>query len=250
MDTIKKIKRKLKKNTISKIANYSYFFTFNNIYINMKKIIKISLILILLISALFINKEVEALLPLSGKIIIIDPGHGGKDPGTISDKIHESDINLEISKQLEIELTKMGATVILTREGNYDLSTPNAKWRKKSDFDNRINLINNSKADLYISIHLNYLTDSKYYGAQVFYNNAENQKIASSIQEILNNELNNDREIKKIPSRTYMYDKLNIPGVLIECGFLSNYKEKELLKTSEYQQKLAKIITKGIINYY
>lgn len=216
----------------------------------MKKIIKISLILVLLISALFINKEVEALLPLSGKIIIIDPGHGGKDPGTISDKIHESDINLEISKQLEIELTKMGATVILTREGNYDLSTPNAKWRKKSDFDNRINLINNSKADLYISIHLNYLTDSKYYGAQVFYNNAENQKIASSIQEILNNELNNDREIKKIPSRTYMYDKLNIPGVLIECGFLSNYKEKELLKTSEYQQKLAKIITKGIINYY
>lgn len=216
----------------------------------MKKTIRIFIITMLLISALFINKEVKALLPLSGKIIIIDPGHGGKDPGTISNDVYESEINLQISKYLEIELTKMGATVILTREGNYDLSTPNAKWRKKSDFDNRINLINNSKADLYLSIHLNYLEDQKYYGAQVFYNNEENQKIASSIQEILNKELKNDREIKKIPNRTYMYSKLNIPGVLIECGFLSNYNEKEQLKTAEYQQKLAKIITEGIINYY
>lgn len=216
----------------------------------MKKIIKITVIALLLISAIFINKEVEALLPLSGKIIIIDPGHGGKDPGTISNDTYESDINLQISKYLEIELTKMGATIILTREGDYDLSTPNARWRKKSDFDNRINLINNSKANLYLSIHLNYLEDSKYYGAQVFYNNEENKKIASSIQDVLNKELENDRTIKKIPNRTYMYSKLNIPGVLIECGFLSNYKEKELLKTSEYQQKLAKTITEGIINYY
>ena len=142
----------------------------------MKKIIKIGTIIVLLISALFINKEVKALLPLSGKIIIIDPGHGGKDPGTINDETYESEINLQISKYLEIELTKMGATVILTREGNYDLSSPNARWRKKSDFDNRINLINNSKANLYLSIHLNYLTDTKYYGAQVFYNNEENKK--------------------------------------------------------------------------
>lgn len=216
----------------------------------MKKIIKITVIALLLISAIFINKEVEALLPLSGKIIIIDPGHGGKDPGTISNDTYESDINLQISKYLEIELTKMGATIILTREEDYDLSTPNARWRKKSDFDNRINLINNSKANLYLSIHLNYLNDAKYNGAQVFYNNEENKKIASSIQDILNKELENDRTIKKIPNRTYMYSKLNIPGVLIECGFLSNYKEKELLKTPEYQQKLAKTITEGIINYY
>lgn len=216
----------------------------------MKKIIKITIITLLLISAIFINNEVEALLPLSGKIIIIDPGHGGKDPGTISGDTYESDINLKISKCLEIELAKMGATVILTREGNYDLSTPNAKWRKKSDFDNRIKLINNSKANLYLSIHLNYLTDTKYYGAQVFYNNEENKKIANIIQEKLNNTLKNDREIKKIPTRTYMYSKLSIPGVLIECGFLSNYKEKELLKTPEYQQKIARIITDGIIEYY
>lgn len=216
----------------------------------MKKIMKMSIIAILLISALFINNEVKALLPLSGKIIIIDPGHGGKDPGTSNGSVKESEINLSISKYLELELTKVGATTILTRDGNYDLSTPNAKWRKKSDFDNRINLINKSKADMYLSIHLNYLGDSSYSGAQVFYNNEENKEIAMVIQDELNKKLGSNREIKKIPSKTYMYDKLTIPGVLIECGFLSNYKEKELLTSSDYQQKIAQVIKDALINYY
>lgn len=216
----------------------------------MKKIMKMSIIAILLISALFINNEVKALLPLSGKIIIIDPGHGGKDPGTSNGSVKESEINLSISKYLELELTKVGATTILTRDGDYDLSTPNAKWRKKSDFDNRINLINESKADMYLSIHLNYLGDSSYSGAQVFYNNEENKEIAMVIQDELNKKLGSNREIKKIPSKTYMYDKLTIPGVLIECGFLSNYKEKELLTSSDYQQKIAQVIKDALINYY
>ena len=216
----------------------------------MKKIYKILIISILLISALFINNKVEALLPLSGKIIVIDPGHGGKDPGTTDGNINESNINLSISRYLELELSKMGASVILTRDGDYDLSKPNAKWRKKSDFDNRIKLINNSNADLYLSIHLNYLTDSSYWGAQVFYSDEKNKEIASSIQKIINDELKNNREEKKIPSKTYMYSKLNRPGVLIECGFLSNEKEKNLLITQEYQQKLAKVITNGVIDVF
>lgn len=231
-------------------SNFSYFFYSKNIIFNMKKIIKIISIILLLISAIFINKDVNALLPLSGKIIIIDPGHGGKDPGTTSGNIHESEINLAISKYLEIELSKAGATVILTRDGDYDLSSPNAKWRKKSDFDNRIKLINNSNGNMYLSIHLNYLSDNSYSGAQVFYNNEENKIIATTIQNELNKKLNNKRNIKKIPNKTYMYDKLKIPGVLIECGFLSNYKEKELLKSSNYQQKIANVIKDAIINYY
>lgn len=214
------------------------------------KHIKLLILFILLISALFINNEVKALMPLSGKVIIIDPGHGGKDPGTTSDNIYESNINLAISKYLEIELIKAGATVILTRNDDYDLSSPNSRWRKKSDFDNRIKLINNSKGDLYISIHLNYLTNSAYKGAQVFYNNDTNQKIASVIQNEFNKSLKSNRSIKKIPSKTYMYDKLTIPGVLIECGFLSNYEEKKLLTTSEYQQTIATTIKNAIINYY
>lgn len=216
----------------------------------MKTKLKILTLVILLISALFINTKVLALMPLSGKIIVIDPGHGGKDPGTISENIYEKDINLAISKALKIELSKVGATVILTRDDDYDLSVPNARWRKKSDFDNRIKLINNSDADLYLSIHLNYLTNNSYYGPQVFYNNEENKKLASIIQEILNSKLNSDREIKQIPSKTYMYDKLNIPGVLIECGFLSNFKEMKNLVNEEYQQKIASLIKEAIIKYF
>ena len=216
----------------------------------MKTKIKILILAILLLSALFINTKVNALMPLSGKIIVIDPGHGGKDPGTISDTVYEKDINLAISKALEIELAKVGATVILTRDDDYDLSEPNARWRKKSDFDNRINLINNSKADLYLSIHLNYLTNSAYKGPQVFYEDEKNMNLASIIQETLNTNLNTDRGIKPIPNKTYMYDKLTIPGALIECGFLSNYEEKNKLITEEYQQKLASLIKDAIIKYF
>ena len=215
----------------------------------MKTKLKILVLIILLLSALFINTKVNALLPLSGKIIVIDPGHGGKDPGTISDTTYEKDINLAISKALEIELSKSGATVIMTRDSDYDLSEPNARWRKKSDFDNRIELINNSKANLYLSIHLNYLTNSSYYGPQVFYPNENTKELATTIKETLNN-LNTDRVIKPIPNKTYMYDKLTIPGVLIECGFLSNQEEKNKLITEEYQQKIASLIKDAIIEYF
>lgn len=211
-----------------------------------------SLSIFLVLLMLFSFSKVEALLPLSGKIIVIDPGHGGKDPGTVSGNVYESHINLKISKYLEYYLSKNGASVILTRNGNYDLSSPNIYNRKRSDFDNRIKLINNSNADLYLSIHLNYLSDSSYYGPQVFYNdkNEDNKIIADTIQKYLNEQIKTNREIKKIPSRTYMYSKLKPDGVLIECGFLSNYNEKMKLKTNKYQEKIAQYITEAIIKYY
>ena len=215
----------------------------------MKTKIKLLVLTILLLSALFINRKVSALMPLSGKTIIIDAGHGGLDPGTTNNTIYEKDINLAISKALEIELSKVGASVLLTREDDYDLSTPNARWRKKSDFDNRILKINESKADLYLSIHLNYLTDRSYFGPQVFYDK-ENKLLAQIIQETLNKNLNSNRNIKKIPNKTYMYSKLNIKGVLIECGFLSNNDEAQKLNTEIYQQKIASLIKDAIINYF
>ena len=193
--------------------------------------------------------KVDASLPLSGKTIIIDPGHGGKDPGTVAGNTYESDINLKISKYLEYYLSKNGATVILTRDGNYDLSSPNIASRKRSDFDNRIKMINKSNANLYLSIHLNYLNISTYYGPQVFYNK-NNKELAEVIQNTLNKKLNNKRKVKKIPKTTYMYSKLNIPGVLIECGFLSNAGERYKLTTDKYQQKIAQYITEAIIKYY
>ncbi len=156
---------------------------------------------------------------------------------------------MSISLYLEEYLSEYGATVILTRDSDSDLSYGETNHRKKTDFDNRIKIINNEYTDMYLSIHLNYLTNKKYYGAQVFYNN-DNEKLAKSIQEYLNNNLETDREIKEIPSSTYMYKKLEKRGVLIECGFLSNEVERSKLVTEEYQREVAKAIADAIVNYY
>ena len=179
----------------------------------------------------------------------LQSAHGGKDPGTVVNNILEKDINLKIGKYLEKELIKKGANVILTRNGDYDLSSPNSYRRKKSDFDNRIKIINNSSASMYVSIHLNYLEQASYYGPQVFYNNItnNNKKIANNMQNILNKKLKTNRKVKLIPEDTYMYSRLNVPGVLVECGFLSNYNEKTKLMSKEYQQKIAKYISEGIV---
>jgi len=197
----------------------------------------------------FYSLKVEAIMPLTGKKIIIDPGHGAEDPGTSYGNLYEKDINLSISLYLEKILGSLGAEVLLTRNGDYDLSSPNALYRKKSDFDNRIKMINESNSDIYISIHLNYLSDSAYSGPQVFYNK-ENENLAKIIQNNLNNYTKGTRKIKKIPQDTYMYNKLQISGVLIECGFLSNPRERNLLKSHDYQKELAKSIAKGILQYF
>lgn len=209
----------------------------------MKKIL-----LILSICFILFITSVKASLPLTGKTFIIDPGHGGKDSGTSSGSILEKDINLNISKALEQELIKNGASVIMTRDGDYDLGSPNNDRRKKSDFDNRIDLINNSNANMYLSIHANYLKDSSYSGGQVFYLGNDNKKIAENIQAQINT-LGYARECKTILN-VYMYRQLKIDGVLIETGFLSNARERKLLITDNYQRKLSQLIVKGLISYY
>lgn len=210
--------------------------------------IKVFIGFIIMFSFLF-SLKAKASLPLAGRLIAIDIGHGGLDPGTISGDVYEKDINLKIAKYLEEELAKLGSGVLLVRDGDYDLSMGVKNHRKKTDFDNRIKLINKSEADMYISIHLNHLPNSSYYGAQVFFDK-ENKNLAESIQKYINNNLDSKREIKKIPSSTYMYGKLNIPGILIECGFLSNPKEKALLITDSYQKKVAYVIAQALNEYY
>jgi len=195
----------------------------------------------LLITVAFSNKQKK----LSNITIILDAGHGGKDAGTSYKDLYEKDINLKIVKKLKEILETQNANVILTRDGDYDLSTPNAKRRKRSDFDNRIKLINSSNADIYLSIHLNYFNNSIYKGAQVFYNNnLEENKI---LAEIIQKKLNKKKEIKKIDSSLYMYNKLKIPGVLIECGFLSNPTDRKNLKNAEYIKKISEEITIALI---
>ena len=186
---------------------------------------------------------------LAGKVIVLDAGHGGKDKGTSVSGVYESDINLSLVNRLKNSLNKHGVDVVLTRSSDYDLSSPNVSRRKKSDFDNRIKLINESGADLYLSIHMNYLLDSRYYGAQVFYT-VGNEKIAELIQNSLVKNLNSPLKAKKLNNSIYMYKQLTIPGVLIECGFLSNDRERKLLVTEEYQERLVEAILEGLFKYF
>ena len=168
----------------------------NNYYV------KIMFLFIMLFLVLCGN-PVRANLPLQGMVIAIDSGHGGLDPGSLYNDIYEKDITLSIGKYLEKYLSEMGATVIMTRTSDSDLSNGVKNHRKKADFDERIKIINQKIVDMYVSIHLNYLTDTRYYGAQVFYNK-DNENLAKSIQKYLNKNTNTDREIKKIPTSTYM----------------------------------------------
>lgn len=191
------------------------------------------------------NKQI-----LEGVKLYIDPGHGGVDPGAIYKDLKESEINLSISMLIKNELEKNGAKVYLTRNEDIDLSESNTKNKKKSDLTKRINLINNSDCDLFISIHLNSDTSPTWHGAQTFYtkNNKENERLAFEIQKVFKEQTNTKREVKNIKNM-YLFDRIKKPGVLIELGFISNPNERNLLTTKEYQQKLAEVIVQGIINY-
>jgi len=219
--------------------------------IKIKRLIKLTLLLLLfliIIISIFNVNASNLTFPLLGKTIYLDAGHGGVDNGATVNNVHEKDLNLQIVYKLKETLTSAGATVLLTRKDDNDISNPNALYRKKSDFDNRIKLINNSNADLYISIHQNIYQNKKYSGPQVFYVK-DNQKLAEIIQNTLNKYLNTKRKVKTI-NNTYMYKLLKKKGILIECGFISNDNERYKLKTEEYQLELSKIITEGIITYY
>lgn len=212
----------------------------------MKKIIIIFTIILILFSV--VKTETVFLdFPLVGKIIYLDAGHGGVDSGARYKNILEKDINLEIVLKLEEELSKKGAIVYLTRKTDTDLADLNAYYRKKSDLGNRAKLIENSDADIFISIHLNSYPSSKWSGAQVFYTlkNDKNESLASIMQQ----NLNINRKHAQI-NNMYMYDQISKPGILIEAGFLTNETDRNNLLDDNYQKKFVDKIVNAIIKYY
>ena len=207
----------------------------------------IIILLLLLISS--VNTATAKKLPLTGKVITIDPGHGGRDPGTIYQNILEKNLNLEISLKLEKELLKQGATVYMIRRTDIDLSSIYDSNKKRGDLYRRLLLIKEHKSDLYISVHINWYENSRYKGAEVLYNsiNKNNKILAEEIMNQFKGVLNSDRNIHT--TDLYLYKNTTVPGVLVECGYLSNYQERKLLVDEEYQKNIAKALTNGIINY-
>lgn len=209
-----------------------------------------SIVLVVLCLFVFSIQIISAQsLPLQDTIIMVDAGHGGRDSGTYYGDILEKDINLEIAKELEKELTKYGAIVYMTRKRDVDLSSIYDSAKKRGDLYRRLLLIKEKKCDLYISIHINWYDDNTLRGAEVLYNsiNKENKVLAQSIMNRFKKELESNRNIKT--TDLYMYRNTTTPGVLVECGYLSNPTERKLLQKEEYQKRLAKTITKGIIDF-
>jgi len=195
-------------------------------------------------------------MPLSGKKIALDPGHGGPDGGASSKQgLIEKDVTLAITLYLRDYLQQAGALVVMTREDDTDLAKPETKGlskRKTEDLINRADFIVNQQADLFLSIHLNSIPSAKWSGAQTFYypNHPDNKRIAELIQsEFKRNLANTDRVAKTVDS-VYLLKTLKIPSALVEVGFLSNPEEAKLLANSTYQKKLAASIYQAVLRYY
>ena len=192
---------------------------------------------------------------LDSKTVVIDAGHGGMDGGSVGeDGTPEKNLNLEIAKKLQKLFNDNGYNVVMTREADTSLhENDNASIRnqKNADLRKRAEIANNSKAHLFISVHINKFETPDIMGAQTFYSKDDEtgKKYAESIMESLRElQPKNKRLAKTHPNKNLLFQKLEIPGVLVECGFISNKDELYNLKNDEYQMKIAEAIYKGVIN--
>lgn len=185
--------------------------------------------------------------------VVIDSGHGGKDPGKIAaDGTLEKNINLAIALKLQTYLEAADVHVIMTRTTDSGLYDENASNKKVQDMKNRIALMEESNADLIVSIHQNSYSDSAIHGAQVFYytTSAPGKVLAEALQDILVKNLDpeNHRQAKANDSY-YLLKKTTKPIVIVECGFLSNPTEAALLKSDSYQDEIAWVLHLGILQH-
>ena len=185
--------------------------------------------------------------------VVIDAGHGGIDDGKVGvNKAMEKEVNLSIAQVLESMLENEGVKVIMTRKDNNGLYDEGESNKKQQDLKRRCTLINESGALLAVSIHQNSYTDSSVKGPQVFFykSSKEGGRLASILQTSLNEslEIERPRECKANDSY-YLLRKTTPPTVIAECGFLSNAEEAKKLVTEEYQERVAKAICDGIMEY-
>lgn len=190
-------------------------------------------------------------------IIVVDAGHGGEDGGAIAvNGVLEKDINLAIALELEKDLKQNNFEVIMVRNSDVsvgDSSLGTVSERKRSDTRARLRLVEETGECILISIHQNHFSEEKYSGVQVFYsaNREESASLAESVRQNIVGSLqpDNKRENKLAGSNIYLMNNCQVPAILVECGFLSNYAETEKLCTESYQKDMAAAIYNGLIDY-
>lgn len=185
--------------------------------------------------------------------VVIDAGHGGKDPGKIGvNQVLEKDVNLSIARKVQQYLEAQDIRVVMTREDDNGLYDSDASNKKVQDMKRRVALIEETHPAITVSIHQNSYPEEYVCGAQVFYydGSKEGQKLADLLQRQLVEKLNpeNHRQIKANDSY-YLLKKTDIPIAIVECGFLSNQAEAALLSQEDYQDRVAWAIHMGILQY-
>lgn len=216
-----------------------------------------ALLLLLGVSALCISWP-QGVLQISGDapvVIVIDPGHGGEDGGAVSaDGLKESEVNLAIALQLDQLLGLCGIPALLTRDSDeiaYPDSAVTIRQRKRADQEYRASLIRNTERAVLLSIHQNKFASGIPKGAQVFYGNGPGSAaFAREMQRLLAQLCGDHRKAAPISEEIYLMRQATGPAILVECGFLSNPEELELLKTDAYRTKLALVMTAGCFGHY
>ena len=228
----------------------------------MNKKIELGMAIILLLSAAVLSRretrEVimtagSSTLTVNENCIVIDAGHGGDDPGKIGiNGTLEKDVNLNIAHKLKILLESQGYEVIMTRETGDGLYQPGTRNMKVEDMHNRCEIITKAMPVFTVSIHQNSYPEEYVKGAQVFYygQSKEGEALAKKIQSSLVSYLDpKNHRVEKANESYYLLKKTPTPTVIVECGFLSNSEEAELLNTEEYQEKVAWAVMMGVIQY-
>ena len=186
--------------------------------------------------------------------VIIDAGHGGVDGGAVScTGVYESNINLDIALRLNDLLHLLGIQTVMIRDTDRSVYTTGdtIAAKKVSDIKERIRVVNSTPNAILVSIHQNNFHDSRYWGTQVFYNKQSgSDQIAELLQESFRTNLNpeNNRQIKK-SSGVYLMEHVNCQAVLVECGFLSNPSEEQMLRNDGYQRNISSIIATTVSQY-
>lgn len=225
-----------------------------------ERLIRTILLALMLVSVYFIIRG-GVQLTSSGRIeekpvkpcIVIDAGHGGADPGKVGvDGSLEKDINLQIAKKLQQFLIMEDVDAVLIRESDDGLYDENASNKKVQDMKNRVQIIEEKRPALTVSIHQNSYHEEYVHGAQVFYyaNSEKSKELAERIQQVMTLHLDKDNTRQaKANDSYYLLKKTSSPIVIVECGFLSNYEEAQALSSDLYQEKVAWAIHLAVLQY-
>lgn len=230
----------------------------NIIFFTVCIILTFALIFLFLLIKTSINTPMAENVQANEEItVVLDAGHGGEDGGAVGvTGVYEKDLNLSITLKTGEFLKEKGINVVYTRTEDillYDRNTDYKNRKKSLDLAARVKIASETPNCIFVSIHMNSFSQSKYKGLQVYYsrNNPSSYLLADSIQNKIKEDLQpqNNRKVTEATSRIYLLDRLECPAVLIECGFISNHEECRLLATEIYQNQLSKCISDEIANY-